>query len=69
MNYDKLLTKNKAIEIIILERGWDCIFDLMTNLTLGRKHDHPGFFFCFSLFGYKILEFNLYDTRHSEDED
>lgn len=64
----KRVFKNKAFELIVFDSGWDCVFDLMTNLVLGRKHDHPGFFFCVILFGYKILEFNFYDIRHSAED-
>ncbi len=69
MMISKKISNNKAFELIVFESGWACVFDLITNWTVGRKHDHAGFMFCFILVGYKILEFNFYDIRHAEDDD
>lgn len=69
MMISKLVSTNKAFELILFEQGWNCVFDLMLSWNIGRKHDHAGFRSCFILFSYKILEFNFYDIRHAEGDD
>lgn len=67
MMFSKRLTTNKAVELTLFEKAWSCVVDLKIDWTIGRTHDHAGFLLCFVIFGYKIIEFNFYDTRHGVD--
>lgn len=65
MFWSKRITRFKAVELTMFVDGWSCIIDFNFSWTIGRKHDHAGFMLCFVLFGYKIIDFGFYDTRHS----
>ena len=60
------VTKHKAVELIFFTKAWPCIIDVSLNWTVGRQQDHAGLLFYLILFGYKIIEFHFYDTRHAD---
>ena len=64
------VSENKAYELILFSSGWSCIIDAALSWTTKKSgQDHWGFAFCLVLFGIKIIEFNLYDVRHNEDDE
>jgi len=65
MYYNTNITKHKCLEVILLERAWNCIFDIGIELTYGNKHDYAGLYSYFIIFGFKIIEFNLYNVNYS----
>lgn len=63
MTLSKLIAENTAVELVVGKAYGDYyIINFDLNLSL-KGHDHAGFYFYLSSFGYKI-EFNIYDTRH-----
>ena len=60
------VTKHKAVELTFFTEAWSCIIDVSLSLTVGKEQDHAGLLFCLILFGYKIVEFHFYDTRHTD---
>ena len=59
--FEKLLTKNKAIEIQISTFDMVSYFDL--NCSWGRSGDHAGFVLHFEVYGF-MINLNIYDIRH-----
>lgn len=69
--YTKKLSENKALEISGLR--FYCpgtIFDTELRWsTQSSMDDHWGFFYHLCLFNYMIIEFNIYDIRHQDDDE
>ena len=68
MMFCKHITKNKVLEIQLVPWSkWEPILNFNVNIHASFKGDHPGFFFCIAILKF-LFEFNIYDTRHEEDE-
>jgi hypothetical protein len=69
LSYTKKLTEHWAFEIEILRwfgsRGWFVIYE--NNLSAKIRGSHCGFYWSFLVLGLKIVELNIYDTRHDHE--
>jgi len=67
--YTKKLTEHWAFEIEILRwfgsKGWFVIYE--NNLSAKVRGSHCGFYLSFLVLGLKIVELNIYDTRHDHE--
>ncbi|MEK9694108.1 MAG: hypothetical protein VW270_00010 [Candidatus Poseidoniales archaeon] len=67
--YAKKLTDNWAFEVEVLKwsgsPGWFPIYE--NNLSAKIRGSHRGFYWSYYILGLKIIEFNLYDTRHDDE--
>jgi len=67
--YTKKLTEHWAFEIEILRwfgsKGWFVIYE--NNLSAKVRGSHCGFYWSFLVLGLKIVELNIYDTRHDHE--
>ena len=63
------LTDNWAFEIDVLKwfgsPGWFPIYE--NSLSAKIKGSHRGFYWSFYIIGLKLIELNVYDTRHEDD--
>lgn len=61
------ISKNKALEIIVWEKGWRCVLDFNIEWTTkSSRRDHWGVTLYLVVFGQKLFDFRLYDIRRSD---
>ena len=69
MNWNGLLTKNYAYEVVACWHRWDVVPILNFDLRYKpRGTDHRGVYFLFAV-GRFQFEANVYNTHHADEED
>lgn len=67
--YTKQITENWAFEIELLKwfgsPGWFPIYE--NSLSAKIKGSHRGFYWTFYIIGLKVIELNVYDSRHDDE--
>lgn len=67
--YKRKLTEHWTFEIEILRwfgsKGWFAIYE--NNLSAKIRGSHCGFYWSFLILGLKVIELNIYDTRHDHE--
>lgn len=62
------LSENWAWEIEFLKwtGSWGNFLVYENSISLRLKGDHRGIYWSYHILGFKIIELNVYDTRHEE---